>query len=544
MTGVTVKQCVTRAMDKGFSVAALNNYNTGTKKGDCWIGDGTVMNVNIQNHFKVITHSDSIFVGTRGLTNVTFAADGGVYAGSASSKFDTSIMPSGSNVNFPSSDLHPLYGGTISYLTASYAHDKGWQNWNDLLNFNYSPIGSPGGRLDSARRNTYWKPVLKNYTYTDYNNRTVTYPQWTWEAETITSTVAPQATGAVYINYTCGKINKPPTSESGIPIGTGFNIDCWELYSKHPSFSLYLSDDGIVTIVNNSGDKETGGLKWTSSNAAISVPLLTLSNGRQINPRAPRSDWVSGSINGGSGLLSYSGTTPTLVDGSWISSPTGLCRLRYDQKAQKLILEYSVYDVALDPNNDLIGVGNGNGNGFSKYSLRKKDDPSVKGKVAYIDIDNGLHEYNDATMLGFDSSYTPMSGFLPSTDANKLYSGDLSAESNCITTCNDAATCAGYTYINGTCNTYTDAQIYPKGDRIMMLKADGKTLDDSVKMQLRNRKIEESHHSCNKVVNNEDSIIYNSYPRTSSMTKQQKCALGLILDAQMAILNEKKKHSN
>lgn len=538
MTGVTVKQCVTRAMDKGFSVAALNNYNMGTKKGDCWIGDGTVMNGNIQNHFKVIPHSDSIFVGIEGRTNVTFAADGGIYAGSVSSKFETSIMPSGAEV--PISDLHPLYGGTISAITASYALNLGFQSWNNLLGFNASPIGSPGGKLDTSRQYTYYQPVIRNYSYTDYYGRTVTYPRWIWEPTTVTTTVAPPSTGYVYINYRCGKIDKPPTAENGVQIGNQFNIDCWKLYSEYPSFSLYLSDDGIVTIVNNSGDKEKGGLKWTSSNAAISVPLLTLSNGRQINPRAPRSDWVSGSINGGSGLLSYSGTTPTLVDGSWISSPTGLCRLRYDQKAQKLILEYSVYDVALDPNNDLIGVGNGNGNGFSKYSLRKKDDPSVKGKVAYIDIDNDLHEYTDATMLGFDSSYTPMSGFLPSTDANKLYSGALSAESNCITKCNDAATCAGYTYINGTCNTYTDAQIYPKGDRIMMLKADGKTLDESVKMQLRNRKIEESHHSCNKVVNNEDSIIYNSYPRTSSMTKQQKCALGLILDAQMAILNEKK----
>ena len=540
MRGVTVKQCVTRAMDKGFSVAALNNYNTGTKKGDCWIGDGTVMNGNIQNHFKVVTLSDSIFLGTGGRTNVTFAADGGIYAGSGSSKFDTSIMPSGSRV--PISDLHPLYGGTISAITASYALNTGWQSWNNLLGFNASPIGSPGGRLDTSRQYTYYQPVIRNYSYTDYFGRNVTYPQWTWEPTTVTTTVAPPSTGYVYINYTCGKINKPPTAENGVQIGNQFNIDCWDLYSKYPSFSLYLSDDGIITIVNNSGDQATGGLKWTSSNPAISVQQLTLSNGRQINPRAPRSDWVSGSINGGSGLLSYSGTTPTLVNGSWISSPNGLCRLRYDQNSQKLILEYSVYDVALDPNNDLIGVGNG----FSKYSLRdnnniiKVDNPAIKGKVAYIDIDNGLHEYTDATMLGFDSSYTPMIGFLPSTTANKLFSGDLGSESNCITKCNDTTTCAGYTYVNGTCNTYIDSQIYPKGDRIMMLKADGRTLDDSVRTQLRNRKIEESHHSCNKVVNNEDSIIYNSYPRTSNMTKQQKCALGLILDAQMAILDEKK----
>ena len=35
MNGVTVKQCVTRAMDKGFSVAALNNYNLLDRKWNC-----------------------------------------------------------------------------------------------------------------------------------------------------------------------------------------------------------------------------------------------------------------------------------------------------------------------------------------------------------------------------------------------------------------------------------------------------------------------------------------------------------------------------
>jgi len=531
MIGVTVKQCVTRAMDKGFSVAALNNYNTVTKKGNCWIGDGTVMNGNIQNYFKDILHSDSIFLGTGGRTNVTFAADGGIYAGSVSSKFETSIIPSGANV--PISDLHPLYGGTISDIFASYfPQPLTWFSFfnglNNLIKFNYDPIGTPGAKLNDTTQTIYWKPIFDPNSYT-----------WKWTQETATSTVVtppnPGSNSRVLINYKCGK-KLISYNEDGVNLGSSFNIDCWNLYSKYPSFTLNLSDDGIITIVNNSSDTNTRGLNWTSSNSAIRVPPLTLSNGTSFNPRAPRSDWVSGSINGGSGLFSYSKVTHTLVNGSWISSPNGLCRLRYDQNAQKLILEYSVYDVALDTNDDLIGVGTG----FSKYSLRKKDDPSVKGKVAYIDIDNGLHEYTDATMLGFDSSYTPMIGFLPSINASNISSSALGSEANCATRCNDTPTCAGYTYVNGTCNTYIDAQIYPKGDRIMMLQSDGKTLDTAVKTQLRNRKIEESHYSCNKVVNNEDSIIYNSYPRTSNMTKQQKCALGLILDAQMAILNEKK----
>lgn len=538
---VTVKQCITRAMDRGYSVAALNNFNPSSKKGDCYIGNGTIMNGNDPNHFKIITDPAVIFQSTSGSTHVTFAADGGFYRGSAANKYETSIMPSGSNV--PISDLHPQYGGTISYITASYAYDRGWQNWDDLLRFNYSPIGSPGGRLDTARQNTYWIPVLKTRSYTDYYGNNISYQQWEWETTTVTSTVAPSVSGSVYINYTCGKKNVPPTSEGGVQVGQGFNISCWDLYNKYPYFSMSLSDNGIITIRNNSSDTTTQGVKWTSSNTPISVPLLTLSNGRQIDLRAPRRDWVSESINRGGDIVSYSNYTPTMTDNTWISSPNGLCRLIFKSNVNKLVLEYSLYDVELDKNKDVIGVGRG----FSKYNLTSSDGrstivdlPSIKGKVGYIDIDNGLHEYTDASMLGFDSSYTPMVGFLPSGSASKLTSTSLDTELKCSATCTDAPTCAGYTYINGVCNTYTDTEIFPKGDRIMMLNDDGVTMNESLKTQIRNKKIASSHYSCNKVVNNVDSTTYRSYPTTSNMRMNQKCALGLIIDAQLADLEQKK----
>ena len=199
-----------------------------------------------------------------------------------------------------------------------------------------------------------------------------------------------------------------------------------------------------------------------------------------------------------------------------------------------LILEYSVYYVELDPDNNLIGVGNG----FSKYNLQKVDDTLVKSNVAYIDIDNGLHKYADAN-LGFDSTYSPMAGFLPSGTASTISSANLANEAACATQCSSNVNCAGYTFLGGTCKTYTDTQIYPKGDRIMMLGSDNKTLDTTVKTQIRNRIIKNSDDSCNKVVNNTNSSIYKSYPTTSDMSISQKCALGLVLSAQMRDLGSK-----
>lgn len=529
MTGVTVKQCVTRAMDRGFSVAALNNYNSSTKKGDCWIGNGTVMNGNIQNNFKEIKYPESIFNATGSRTNVTFAADGGLYAGSSSNNFEVSILPAAQKV--PVADLHPLYGGTISDVLASYFRQpltwwSFFNSWNNLIKFNYNPIGTPGSQLGGSRQDIYYKPVFDPTT-----------KRWKQSTETAVSTVTgDQSSGTVLISYKCGRKPAQSFNETGVSIGSTFNINCWDLYNKYPSFKLNLSDDGIITIVNTSNDQTTGGIQWTSPNPPISVPLKRLANGASFNPRAPRRDWVLGSINNGGDLLSYPNNTPSLTDAQWISSPEGLCRLKYDRTAGRLILEYSVYDVELDPDNNLIGVGN---NGFSKYDLQKVDDTLVKSNVAYIDIDNRLHKYADANMLGFDSTYSPMAGFLPSGTASTISSANLENEAACATQCSSNDSCAGYTFLGGTCKTYADTQIYPKGDRIMMLGSDNKTLDTTVKTQIRNRIIKNSHYSCNKVVNNTNSSIYKSFPITDNMSTTQKCALGLVLDAQIADLTFK-----
>ena len=547
---VTVKQCVTRAMDKGFNVAALNNFDSATKKGSCWIGNNTVMNGGIQNNFKEITHTDTIFASLDGRNSITFAADGGIYAGTGTapgdSLFQKNLLPIGAVV--PVADLSPLYGGTISELTASYAYNNGWQNWDNLLGFNYSPIGSPGGRLDSARQNTYLKPVIRTFSYTDSYGRTISYPAWTWETETVTSTVNSSATGSVYINYKCGKRNNPPTASSGVPIGHGFNIECWDLYNKYPSFSLELSDDGIVKIYNNA-TRTASGPVWTSSNTQINIPLITLSNGRQFDLRAPRPDWVSGCINsGGNPLTAYGGPVSgnssgvkTLSRGQYISSPTGKCRLLFD--GSRLILQYSIFNVLQDKNGDLIGnqLPNGGSNGFSMYVLNKVDIPTIKGKVAYIDINNGSHEYTTTSMFEFDNTYNEMSGSIPSSSVGNTVTAGTS-ELLCQTACNSDANCAGYTYMNGVCKKYTETQIYPKGDRILF---DGASTDAALnKTYIRNKKIKSditggSHYSCNKIVNNVDSSVYRSYPSTDTMTTSQKCALGLILEPQMPTLNTK-----
>ena len=540
LTNSTVKQCVTRAMDKGMSFAALSNYNSSNKTGQCYIGN-VFLNGGVSNAFRTITRATIFTTRAASHDAITFAADGGLYsgiAGASGNLFAAPLITATNGSKVPVATLSPQYGGTISEITASYAYEQGWDKWNNLVKFNHSPVGTPGVRLDSTKQYNYWVPVLRTKSY-QWGGITYYYQEYEWVMNTRTDTVAWPSNGLVYIAYKCGKMDQPTISKQA-NLGEGFSIGCWNLYNEYPSFSLRLSDDGQITIVNNNDSTTilyTSDSKIKISDQPETRPIPISGAIKTMMPWAERPDWVSGSINGGGVLTSYSNGVKTLTNGQYISSPTGKCRLIFNKSVGNegtLNLEYSVYNVSqtagaagLDIDNNLIG----NGSNYSQYYLTKKDDPEVKGKVAYININNGLHEY-PPNMTEFDNDYALMSNFTPSTLAPSN-TVQKQSEALCKTACNDSSSCAGYTFNVGECKMYNASEIYPKGNRI---------LDEGKTTYIRNKKISatnSSHFSCNKVVNNVDSSVYSSHPTASTMTPAQKCALGLILDPRMGVLEAK-----
>ena len=382
---------------------------------------------------------------------------------------------------------------------------------------------------------------MRTYSY-QWGGRPYSYQQWDWETRTWDSTVTWPSNGLVYIYYRCGNEGREPIYKQ-VSLGSGFNIGCQELYNKYPSFSMMLSDDGLITIVNNANYDE---ILYTNSNEISNQnetqPVSIAGANKTMMPWADRPDWVSGSVNGSNLLTSYSLGSQTLTNGQYISSPSGKCRLIFykpDSNTQgRLVLEYSVYNVALtqnatsqstDKDNNLIG----NTNNYAQYYLNKVEYPSVKSKTAYIDINNGLHEYPD-NMIQYDNDYMEMQNFAPYS-ANGTTVPNM-REDGCKLACNNDAACAGYTYNDSICKKYTAAEIYPKGVRIYK---------ENNKMHIRKKKISStngSDYSCNKVVNDVDSVVYTSYPSypsSSPMTTTQKCALGLILEPRMGILETK-----
>jgi hypothetical protein len=533
LSNSNVKQCVTRAMDKGMSFASLSNYNSTSKTGQCYIGD-KLLNGGVPNAFKVIERA-TIFTIIPSHDAVTFAADGGLYSGTSSNLFATPLITAVGNTKVPINILSPQYGATVNDLTASYAYESGWDKWDNIIKFNPSPVGTPGGRLDTTRQYSYWEPILRTYSY-QWGGNTYSYQQYDWVMRTKTETVTWQGSGYVYIRYKCGKKDMTPTS-TRINLGEGFSIGCWELYEQYPSFSLRLSDDGAITIVNN---KNSNDILYTNlnqiSNQAETQIIAIAGGNKTMIPWAERPDWVSGSINSGGLLTSFSMNAQTLTNGQYISSPTGKCRLIFKKSAGasgSLILEYSVYNVSqtqgattsADKDNNLIG----NSSNYSQYYLTKVDNPNVKGKMAYIDINNSLREY-PVNMTEFENEYIEMKGFEPSMVGTIVPN---TKEDLCKVACNGDPSCAGYTYINSVCKKYKDGDIYPKGDRI---------LDASKTTYIRKKKISttnSSHFSCNKFVNDISSAIYTSYPASGNMTVDQKCALGLILEPRMTELQIK-----
>ena len=542
LSNSTVKQCVTRAMDKGMSFASLSNYNSNSKTGQCYVGN-YLLNGGSSNAYRTIQRA-TIFTLTDTTHNAfTFAADGGMYSGTSGNGGNLFVNPlvrAEGTTKVPIGILSPQYGGTINDLTASYAYETGWGYWDDIVRFNPSPVGTPGANLDTARQYSYWYPILRTYSYQS-SGRTYSYQQWDWEIRTYTATVSWQGSGEVFIRYKCGKRDMTPTARR-VNLGEGFSIGCWELYEQYPSFSLNLSDDGTITIVNN---KTPNDILYTSTNQISNQPetqIISIAGANKtMMPWADRPDWVSGSVNGGGLLTSYSMGTKTLTNGQYISSPLGKCRLIFNKSggsAGTLVLEYSVYNVSqtqgattsqgLDKDNNLIG----NSNNYSQYYLTKVDDPNIKGKIAYIDINNGLHEYPSG-MIEFDNDYIQAKGFTPYSVMGTILPN--TTEALCKTSCNNDPLCAGYTYNDSVCKRYRDTEIYPKGDRI---------LDDSKTTYIRKKKISATnttHFSCNKFVNDVDSSVYSSYPRTdpNPMTSTQKCALGLILEPRMGVLQTK-----
>ena len=540
----TTLKCVQRAIDQGFSVCGMTNYS------DAYGGSGSSVVGNLASLINptpinyaykvqsVYPNNFGLTFPPGGYTSLALGADGVLHAGVG----ETSLFLSPFTPTFNNS-LHPTYGGTINNLVASYAYNQG--NWQNLTSFsgNSDPKGQPSGTLNTLYQYDVEIPNVGFYTET-YDNwwgeSTAEIPYIYYTTQTETQLAAPNVEGGnlTYINHSCGNNPAPntPINVGGQNAGSGYNVSCAELYNQYPSFTMSLSNSGVLTISNN--NSSTPNSPNVTFNMSFGYPSqVRLSNGKLETLNMPRRDWVDGSINGGGPVNSSSMNTPFMKEGQWISSPEGFCILILTGGI--LELQYSLQNATQDADGNLVG----NGSSVALYSIQNVNNSNL-GSSAHIDINGAVNLYppgNPPGMVEYDSSYTEMKGYIPNpailnqNNSNSFIAND----EQCKTACNYDSACAGYV-VYGNCNLLTAGDIFPTGgDRIPA---------SQYSTYIRNPKFPQNDKSCRKTLDaviGTDAYSYylgNGLP-SNTMTRKTKCNLGKVLDKQMNALRDRNQQA-
>jgi hypothetical protein len=535
----TTLNCLQRAVDKGFSWCGMTNYSNfnNNKRGRGSGMIGKVTSIPISRYaYKIIpksqTGSNTIlkYPGGGEYTTITFGADGVLYAGNTNNKFVVPFTKAFSN------NLDPTYGGTINNLVASYAYNQGkWQNLSSFSG-NSDLTGQSSGTLNSLYQYNVQVPNIgiNTQTYnTIWGQRSYQVPYVYYTTRTEQQLAAPNTSygNLTYINYNCGKVpTKTPINIGGQNAGAGYNINCSDLYDQYPSFSLELSDTGILTITNNASAAEANAdSKKVTYDMSFERKIAMLSNKQKVPLNTPRPDWVSRGINkDGKPLTASSNNIHSITNGQWISSSKGYCRLILTNGT--LYLEYSLQDVSQDSDDNLVG----NDSSIALYSIQNVNASNL-GMSAHIDINGALNPYPSQPVT-YDNTYSVMNEYIPNHSILKNSGDNVTAYSNdsqCRIECNNDKTCAGYVVYNGLCNRLTAHQIFPTGgDRIP---------DPQNTTYIRNPMFPNNDKSCRKTLDVvTDSNAYSYYVNNgitaksgTTMTPNTKCNLGKVLDSQM-----------
>jgi hypothetical protein len=529
----TTLNCLQRAVDKGYSWCGMTQYDNaqgGGGGGKCMIGTPNSL---LSRAYKLITISQSdyrtsVLKFPTGYTTLTFGADGVLYAGHDNYKFALPLTTKFSH------KLDPTYGGAINSFVGSYGLNQGSWNWQNLANFsgsgNSDPTGKPSARFETSYEYDEQVSHEEHYTYYYYDpiigqlqSYSIPYTRYTTKKRR--QLLAPNTAGGniTHIDYNCGKFpTDKPTYIGDQYGGSTYSITCENLYNEYPSFTLELSDTGILTITNNASAADS---KKVTYNMLFKYETATLSNGQEVKLNMPRDDWVKGSKNGEQPLKAESMIIHSITQGQWISSPNGYCRLILTRD-NGLQLEYSLQDVSKDKDGNLVGS---NSSSVAVYEIKNVNSSNL-GATAHIDINGAVNPY-PSPITAYDNKYTEMKGYIP-----KPGSGNVTAnlnDSQCRIACNNDPTCAGYVVYSGSCNRLTAAEIFPTGgDRIP---------GPANTTYIRNPMFPQNDKSCRKTLDAViDSNVYSYYidnkitPKPlTPMTTATKCNLGKVLDRQM-----------
>jgi len=284
------------------------------------------------------------------------------------------------------------------------------------------------------------------------------------------------AVGCLYktfnASYKCGlettTRNLTPIQDA---VGKTAKFNCSNLVNKCSGSKLYLGDDGILTVKDNSGST-----LWSSTEAPINATPLP-SDALALDVYKPIKDGVENTDNAMPYKRSFLNSGEYLNIGQYMSSPSGKCRLEMvdtipptsgSATAEKTLqVVYTVIGCSVD--NPI------NTQSSTLYTIPWTYRENL-GKMGYVNAYGQLQAYTDPTMVG---SYSD--NFIKLANANgtsyRMYGNDLGQPMPNIATVEDCKVecktygatgpdessvateqCAGFEYekIGKTCQLKTD----------------------------------------------------------------------------------------
>ena len=318
--------------------------------------------------------------------------------------------------------------------------------------------------------------------------------------------------------YKCGNktfTNKTPLSGSQTMI-----LNCKDYINNNCKFYLLLLDNGNVGIYKGTSPPANGQIKPESL-----VHELYRNNPNKVLLK--NDDWRAEKGKKG---LNYLTQNDTLFPGEWIGSPTGTIKLMMKPDG-KLELYTSVIKSGCSVNNG-VTYGGKNINAIYEINEYKNINRKNLGKVAYIDSDANLREY-PGSMLQKSNEYMVYNNY--DSNGNDISNGVIPANNmdTCKTACNSNSECAGFIYKpnEGKC-FLKNSGMYPSSDRQYV------DINSNIKMGVRKPKVNpDLLQTCNKKINNIDSIRYGAYKKGNAMDENVYCGITEEIKPDVSVYN-------
>lgn len=308
----------------------------------------------------------------------------------------------------------------------------------------------------------------------------------------------------VLMQLGAGQINLFQNGISIFTIGQAWDPACSGDAMMTCQYFLVLQDDGNMVIYKGTPSSIEGGAVWASG-----------TSGQQ---QTPNPNWVASKGQTGTNYISFLGS---LMPGQWIGSNDGSSMLIM-QGDGNLVL----YTSTVTSGCSAQPYGEAGGSAVNAiYELSGVGDPSLLGKVGYVDGDAVLKEY-PGSMLTMSNEYDIYPGM--DTMGNDLGAVNVDNIDACKTTCNNIPDCAAFVWETGANICFPkNSDAYPKGSR---------QANSGLTLGVRRPSVI-NDSSCPTGLSDIDTVQYANYVKGGNMDSTTSCSVKLIPDKTQSQLN-------